>query len=153
MRQRKLAAFDLFLVRGLHLFRVVREQERAEMIIDAGPLQTFAGREIVPARQRLAAELLMMGGARRPCAAPVVVAADRLGDFLEVGEHDAVGDETRAPMREGGGQKRIGCHGIPYFSPRRYHGMKRRVAHCTRTSKPTPKAASSSTPTKASLWW
>ena len=45
MRQRRLPAFDLLLVRGLHLRQVVHEQERREMIVDAGALQAFAGGE------------------------------------------------------------------------------------------------------------
>ena len=108
MRQRRLPAFDLLLVRGLHLRDVMHEQKRGEMVVDAGALQTFAGGEIMLARERLAAELLMVRGARRPGAAPVVVRRERAGDFLEVGQHDAVGDEARAPMRDRGLEQGVG---------------------------------------------
>ena len=42
---------------------IVREQERGEVIVDAGALQAFAGGEEMLLRQRLAAELLVMRGA------------------------------------------------------------------------------------------
>ena len=58
MGQRRLPAFDLLYVRGLHLRLVVHEQKRGEMIVDAGALQAFAGGEEMLFRQRLAAELL-----------------------------------------------------------------------------------------------
>ena len=108
MRQRGLPAFDLLLVRGLHLRLVVHEQERSEVIVDAGALQTFAGGEEMLLGQRLAAELLVMRGARRPGAAPVVIGRDRAGDFLEVGQHHAIGDEARAPMRDRGLEQGVG---------------------------------------------
>jgi len=68
-----LPAFDLFLVCGFHLRLVVHEQERSEMIVDRSALQTFAGCEKALLGQCLAAELLVMCGARRPGAAPVIV--------------------------------------------------------------------------------
>ena len=106
--QRRLAAFDLLLVRGLHLRDVAHEQKRREMIVDAGALQAFAGGEEMLLRQRRAAELLMMCSARRPGAAPVAIGGERASDFLEIGEHDAVGDETRAPMRNRGLEQGVG---------------------------------------------
>src|SRR6476646_7817935 len=126
------------------------------MIIDAGALQAFAGSERVPALFRRASELLMVRGACRPGRAPVVVTLELTGDFLEIGQHHAIGDEARPPMRNRGLDLSIGRHGNflvrdqSGFSSRRYQGRKRRVAACTSTSKLTPNAASSSTPTKAS---
>ena len=108
MRQRRLPALDRLHVRDFHLRHVLHEQERGEMVVDRRALQTFAGGEQVLVRQRLASELLMMRGARRPGAAPVGIGRERAGDFLEIGEHDAVGDETRAPMRNRGLEQRVG---------------------------------------------
>jgi len=67
------------------------------MIVDGGALQTFAGGEKMLFASASRAELLMMGGAFRPGSAPVVIRRDRAGHLLEIGEHDAVGDEARAP--------------------------------------------------------
>ena len=80
------------------------------MVVDAGALQTFAGGEEMLLRQRFAAELLMVRGARRPGAAPVVIRRERAGDFLEVGQHHAIGDKARAPMRDRGLEQGIGRH-------------------------------------------
>ncbi len=80
------------------------------MIIDAGALQAFAGSEEVFFGQRLAAELLVMRGARRPGPAPIVIRRHRAGDLLEVGQHHAVGDKARAPMRDRGLEQRVGRH-------------------------------------------
>src|SRR5581483_8774649 len=187
-RQRRLPALDRLHVRGLHLRHVVDEQEGGEVVVDAGALQRLAGGQVVAARERLAPDLLVMGGAGRPRGAPLVVARNRGRHLLEVGEHDAVGDEAGAPMGDGGLEPGIGCHGSRSLKPlvpakagtqhckpdfrwrgneqvwggfshrqsvissRRYQGIRRRVACLTMSSKPTPKAASSSTPTKASLW-
>src|SRR5665213_2561902 len=156
MRQRRLPAFNLFFVRGLHLRLVLHEQERREMIVDAGALQTFAGGEKMLGGKRLAAELLVMRAARRPGAAPIVIRRHRAGHLLEIGQHYAVGDKARAPMRDCGLEQGIGRHALfswaGDYAPRRYHGMKCRVHQFTSNSKLTPKAASSRTPTKASLW-
>src|SRR5664279_243401 len=91
----------------------MRKQKRAEMIINRGALQRFAGGEIMLASQRLAADLLMMRGAFRPGPAPVVVGLELAGDFLEIGQHDAVGDKTRAPMGNRGLQQIVGHLWIP----------------------------------------
>src|SRR5689334_25364466 len=52
----------------------------------------------------------MVRGAFRPGAAPLVIGCDRTRDFLEIGEHDAIGDETRAPMGNGSLEAGIGRH-------------------------------------------
>ena len=46
------------------------------MIVDAGALQAFAGGQQTFLRERLAAELLVVRGALRPGAAPLVVGCD-----------------------------------------------------------------------------
>jgi len=108
VRQRQLPAFDLLLVRGLHLRLVLHKQERSKMKIDAGALQAFAGGKEMFLRQRRTAERFVMRGARRPGPAPVVIRRHRAGDLFEVGQHDAVGDKARAPMRDGGLEPWVG---------------------------------------------
>ncbi len=155
--QRRLPAFDRLHVRHLHLRHVVDEQKGREVVVDAGALQAFAGGELMPALERLAAELFVMRRARRPGGAPLVVALER-----PVTSSKSVSTTPLATKR--GPQWAIAASsrgsignrdfhvGQSAFSSRRYQGMKRRVADFTSNSKPTPKAASSSTPTKASLW-
>jgi hypothetical protein len=110
MGQRDAAAFHRLHVRRLHLRNIVHEQEFREMVIDAGALQVLAGTHLLAGRERRAAHVLVYGRPRRPRLAPVVPARDRRRHLLEVGERDAVGDEPRPPMGNGGSDQRIG-HG------------------------------------------
>ena len=103
-----LPTFDLLFVRGFHLRLIVHEQERCEMIVDAGALQAFARGEEMLFRQRLTAELFVMRGARRPGAAPIIVRGNRTGDLFEVGQDHAVGDKAGSPMRDSGLEQGVG---------------------------------------------
>ncbi len=82
------------------------------MVVDAGALQAFAGGKEMLGRQGFAAELLVMRGAFRPGAAPVVIGRELAGDLLEVGQHHAIGDKARAPMRDRGLEQGIGGHAL-----------------------------------------
>src|SRR5262245_65651386 len=104
------------------------------MVVDAGALQVLAGAEELLSFQRLAPEPLMLGGALRPCAAPVVPRQKGRRDLLEIGQGDAVGDEARRPMGDGradaGVWRRRGVvHGLqssrPSFRPSRSSGEGR----------------------------
>ena len=112
VRQREVAALDPLHVRRLHLRDVVHEQERAEMVVHAGALQVLAGAQRPLLVQGLAPEPLMHGGALRPGAAPVVPRRRRRRHLLEVGEVDAVRDEARRPVGDGGTDQGIGLGDI-----------------------------------------
>ncbi len=102
MRQRIVAARDRLHVRGLHLRHVVHEQELAEVVVDAGALQMLARADELFRCERLAPHRLVLRGAIRPCAAPVVPCGDRGRHLLEIGERHAVRDEARPPMGDRG---------------------------------------------------
>jgi len=94
-------ALDRLHVRGAHLIGVLHEHELGEVVIDAGAHQMLAGAELPALAQRVAAELLVQRGARRPGATPVLPAVQAARDVLEVREQHAVGNEPRQPVRDG----------------------------------------------------
>ena len=73
-RQRAVAALHRLHVCGLHLRKVVDEQKFAKVIAHRGAGEMRTGRQFVALRQCLDAKRLVLRGARRPGAAPILPA-------------------------------------------------------------------------------
>src|SRR5262249_9464252 len=78
--------------------------------VDGGAREVLAGRELETIGQGIPAQVLVQPGPLAPRGAPVLPAVEPGGDFLEIGEQHAVGDETRRPMGYRRCNLRILCH-------------------------------------------
>src|SRR5258706_2613035 len=111
MRKGAVAAFHGLHARALYLGGIDHKQDFAEVVAARGARVVLARRDRVALGERLGAQRLVDGGARRPGAAPVLPALAARGHLLEVDERHAVRDEARRPVGDCGFDSRVfhGC--------------------------------------------